>query len=177
LFGEGRRTVEASWDNCRAGFAFDGALVDLLVPGTGPAEGEAFWTALRSGPFDLRGYRDGAPWSLPETAAEVFAEGEVAAVTVSVVARPVTANCHFFSANLKLDIDPREVVSEEAFESVLAVMRFVAAAVKRQVFAVAEGGTPDHAFLRVTTEGHAEFLPRGSIKRAEQGPAADRPRE
>jgi hypothetical protein len=164
----------ASWDTCRADFAFDGALVDLLAPGTGPAEWEAFWAALRSGPFGLSGYRDGEPWPLPETAAEVFAEREVAAITVSVVSGSVTANCHFFGGDLELDIDPREVVSKEAFESVLAVMRFVAAAIKLQVFAVAEGGTPEYAFLRVTPEGHAEFLPPGSVKHAEPRVAADR---
>ena len=79
---EGRTLETASWDNCRADFAFDGALVDLLAPGTGPAEWEVFWAALRLGPFGLWGYRDGEPWPLPETAAVVFAEREVAAVTV-----------------------------------------------------------------------------------------------
>lgn len=41
----------ATWDTCWADFAFDGALIDLLAPGTGDAEWEAFWSALRAGPF------------------------------------------------------------------------------------------------------------------------------
>jgi hypothetical protein len=43
----------ASWENCRADFVFDGALVDLVAPGMGPAEWEAFWSAMRAGPFGV----------------------------------------------------------------------------------------------------------------------------
>lgn len=130
----------ATWAACRADFAFDGALVDLLAPGTGPAEWEALWADLRTGPFGLQAFLDGEPIPLPESAAWVFAEREVASVMVSVLSGTVTANCHFFGGDLELDIDPREVVTEAAFESVLAVMRFVAAAVRLPVFAVTEGG-------------------------------------
>jgi hypothetical protein len=166
--------VEASWDNLRADFAFDGALVDLLAPGSTMAEWAAFWAALRSGSFVLRGFRDGEPWPLPQTVAEVLTEREEAAVTVSVGFGPITANCHFSGGDLELDIDPREVVSAEAFESVLAVMRLVAGAVKLPVIAVAEGGSPERAFLRVTPEGHAEFLPAGSVRHAELGTSPNR---
>ena len=163
----------ATWDLCRADFAFDGALIDLLAPGTGPADWEAFWSALRAGPFGLRAFRDGEPIPLPDSAAWTFAEREVASVMVSVVAGGVTANCHFFGGDLELDIDPREVTSEAAFEAVLAVMRFVAAAVRLSVFAVAEGGTPAFAFLRVSADGQAVFLPAGSVRQAEPGAAPD----
>jgi hypothetical protein len=157
----------ATWANCRADFAFDGALVDLLVPGTGPVEWEAFWAALRSGPFELRAFREGEPIPLPETAAWIFAEREQAGVMVSVRSGTITANCHFFGGDLKLDIDPREVVDEPAFESVLAVMRFVAAALQLPVLAVAEGGSPRYAFIRVSPDGQTVFLPPGSVRHAE----------
>jgi hypothetical protein len=157
----------ATWDTCRADFAFDGALIDLLVPGTGDAEWEAFWAALRAGPFPLRALRDGEPIPLPASAAWVFAEREVASVMVSVLSGTVTANCHFFGGDLELDIDPREVATEAAFESVLAVMRFVATTVRRPVVAVAEGGTPAYAFLRVSPDGQAEFLRMGYVWHSE----------
>jgi hypothetical protein len=156
----------ATWDICCADFAFDGALIDLLVPGTGPAKWEMFWAALRTGPFGLKAFRDGEPIPLPESAARVFAERQAATVMVSVLTAGVTANCHFFGGDLELDIDPREVTSAAAFEAVLAVMRFVAAAVGLPVFAVAEGGSPTYAFVRVSPEGQAVFLPAGSIRQA-----------
>ena len=148
----------ATWGTCRADFAFDGALIDVLAPGTGDAEWEAFWLALRAGPFELRAIRDGEPIPLPESAAWIFAEQEVASVTVSVLSGTVTAICHFFGGDEILDIDPREVTSEVAFGSVPAVMRFAAAAIKLPVLAVAEAGTPEYAFLRVSPDGQAEFL-------------------
>jgi hypothetical protein len=166
--------VEAAcWDNCRDDFAFDGALVDLLAPGTGPAEWEAFWAALRAGPFGLQAFREGEPTPLPESAAWFFAEREVAPVMVSVLAGPITAHCYFLGGDLTLDIDPREVVSEAAIESVLAVMRLVAAAVRKPVFAVAEGGRPDYAFVRVSPNGQAVFLKSGSVRHGEPSATAD----
>jgi hypothetical protein len=154
--------VPATWANCRADFTFDGALIDLLVPGTGPAEWEAFWAALRSGPFELRVLREGEPIPLPESAAWIFTEyREHAGVMVSVQSGPITAHCHFFGGDLTLDIDPREVVDKKAFESVLAVMRFVAAALGLPVLAVAEGGSPQYAFVKVSPDGQAVFRPQG----------------
>lgn len=163
----------ATWDNCRADFAFDGALLDLVVPGTGDAEWEVFWSALRAGPFGLQAFRDGEPILLPNSAAWVFGEREVASIMVSVRSGTITANCHFFGGHLKLDIDPREVTSQAAFESVLAVMRFVASAVDLPTIIVAEGGTPAYAFLRVLPDGQAMFLPVGSIRHAELGGPPD----
>jgi len=90
-----------------------------------------------------------------------------------VLSGTVTANCHFFGGDLELDIDPREVVAESAFESVLAVMRFVAAAVGMPVVAVAEGGTQAFAFLRVLPDSQVEFLRAGSVRYAEPYSAAD----
>jgi hypothetical protein len=163
----------ATWDICRADFAFDGGLIDLLAPNTSAAGWETFWSALRIGPFGLRAFRDGEPIRLPESAAWVFAEREAASVMVSVLSGTVTANCHFLGGDLELDIDPREVTSEAAFESVLAVMRFVAAAVGLPVFALAEGGTLAFAFLRMSPDGQAVFLRAGSVGHAEPGPAPD----
>ena len=92
---------------------------------------------------------------------------------MSVLSGTVTANCHFFGGDLELDIDPREVVTAAAFESVLAIMRFVAVAVRLPVVAVAEGGTPAYAFLRVSPDGQAAFLRAGSVRHAEPGAAPD----
>jgi hypothetical protein len=150
----------AACDSCGADFAFERSLIDLLAPGTADGEWETFGSALRAGPFGLRAFRDGQPIPLPDSAAGVFAEREVGSGTVM-------ANCHFFGGDLKLDIDPREVPGPAAFETVLAVMRFVAAAIGRPVFAVAEGGTPLRAFLRVSPDSRPEFLRAKDVRHAE----------
>jgi hypothetical protein len=51
---------------------------------------------------------------------------------------------------------------------VLAIMRFVAAAVRLPVVAVAEGGNPANAFLQVSPDGQAAFLRAWSVRHAEQ---------
>jgi hypothetical protein len=150
---------EASWVNCQPEFAIDGSLVDLIAPGTGPAQWESFWSALRSGPYDLQAYRDGEPVPLPETAASAIAERAVASVTVQVMAGTVNINCHFFGGDLELDIDRREIVSEQNFNSVLALMRFVAASVDLPILATPEGGGVEYAFLRVSSDGRAVLIP------------------
>jgi len=167
----------ATWANCCDGFDVDvdgkltpfrptGGLVDLIAPGTGPAEWEAFWAALRTGPFGLQAYRDGSQISLPDTAAWCLSERDVASIDVSVQTGTVTADCYFFGGDLELTLDPQEVVSEQAFESVLALMRFVAAAIRLPVLAVPEGGVSQHAFLRVLPDGRAICLESGGTEHA-----------
>ncbi|MCE9532458.1 MAG: hypothetical protein K8T89_15260 [Planctomycetes bacterium] len=120
--------------------------------------------ALRDGPFTLRAFRDGEPITLPESVAWVFAEQNVASVWVSVVSGTVTAICHFYGGDAELlDIDPREVVNEAEFESVLAIMRYVVAAVGLPVVAVGEGVSPANAFLRVSPDGQAAYLRAGPM--------------
>ena len=63
-------TVEAAtWETCRADFAFDGALIDLLCPGTDPLDWEVFWAAMRTGPFGLLTFRDDELIPMPDSAA------------------------------------------------------------------------------------------------------------
>ena len=144
----------ATWESCRADFAFDGAMIELLVTGTGDEEWEAFWMAIRAGPFGLRAFRGRrADPAARVCGVGVFAERQVASVMVSVQSSTVTANCHFFGGDLELDIDSREIVNEAAFESVLAIMRFIATAVRLPVLAIVEGGAPAYAIMRVSPDG------------------------
>ncbi len=158
----------ATWDNCRADF--DREFVDLLVPDTDPAAWQAFWTALRSGPFEVQVSR--ALWESippPKSVAWIFDTQELdGSMTLAFLhAGPVSPFCCFNFAggdgdHPKLHVACEEVVSAEAFESVLAVMRFLAGALALPVLAVAELLGPEDAFIRVSADGQAEFLPSGS---------------
>ena len=123
-----------------------------------------FWAALRAGPFELKAFRDGEPIPLPLSATWALAEREAASIMVSIVVGAITANCHFFGGDLELDIDPREIIIESAFESVLDIMRFIAMSVRLPVFAVAEGGSAESAFLQMSPVGQGAYLPAGSTR-------------
>jgi hypothetical protein len=157
----------ATRDTCRADFAFAaecGAHIDLLVPGAGPAEWEAFWSALRAGPVGLRAFREDEPIPLPGSAAQVFAEDEGVSIGVWILAGNVTVTWHCICGDLKFGFDPRKAVGASAFEAVLAVMRLAAAAVRLPLLVTEEGARPESAFLRVWPDGRAEFLPAGSVR-------------
>ena len=149
----------ATWRNCGAEFGwYDGAFVDLIAFGTGLPEWESFVAALRAGPFRIACYRDGEPTHMVETAAAALAEREAANMLMSVQVDAITATCHLFGGDLELDIDPRDIASEAAFESVLGLMRFVSAAITQPVFASPENAGRKGAFLCVTPEGKATYL-------------------
>lgn len=152
------RPDAATWPNCSPYFIFDGAWVDLIAVGTDTSDWESFVAALTSGPYALRCCRDDEMIPIPESAGWALAETSLATVCLTVQTGGVSANCHFFGGDLELDIDPREVVDESAFESVLDLMRFVARAVGRPVIAAPEGGRLEEAFLRVDPNGEASFL-------------------
>lgn len=151
--------AEATWTLWQSE-DFAGAFVDLVVPEAGPTEWEMFWQALRIGPFRLQTFRDGEPVALPESTSWFISEQEIASVHVSVVADNVMMNCFFRDVEWDLDFDPREIVNETSFETMLKMMRFVAAAVSVPVFAVYEGTTDTQfAFIRISPEGEVVFLP------------------
>ena len=157
----------ATWANCQADFIFDGALIDLIVPGTNREDWETFWAALRTGPFSLHAYRDDKPISLPESVAWIMSERKLASIMVAIQVGSISVHCHFFGGDLELDIDPREIKDQVGFEFLLTIMRFVADILKKQVFAVPEGGDPEHSFLEVSPDGDCQFIPPAYGKTAE----------
>jgi hypothetical protein len=151
----------ATWAQCRSDFFFDGALVDLLAFDADATAWESLVSALKSGPFKLACFRDGEPIALPESAEWAFAERGKATVMLSILVGPLTANCHFFGGSeIELDIDPREVTSEEAFESVVKLMRFIANSTNLPVVATPEGGGRNCAFLSLGPGGDVVLVPK-----------------
>lgn len=166
----------ATWENCRADFEKE--FIDLLVPGKGLAVWEAFWAALRSGPFPVRLERKFKYLPLPRTVAWIFdlQQVEDRMITAEVPSGPVTARCFFDYAGEgedypRLSINCEEMVSAEAFDAVLAILRYLSRALAMPVFAVPEVRDPPDAFLRVSPDGQAVFLPPGPVRNPEPLPA------
>jgi hypothetical protein len=148
----------ATWDNCRSHIEGGGVFIDLTVPDSGEAGWEVLLWALKAGPFELQTFSEDDPIPLPKSAAAAFVEQrDVQPVNVAIRAGAVTANCRFFGGDIDLDIHPEQVTDAAAFESMLAIMRFVAAALRLPVFA-ASYGRYDAPFLRVSPDGTAMLL-------------------
>ncbi|MDI9238009.1 hypothetical protein QLQ15_03700 [Lysobacter sp. LF1] len=146
----------ATWDNSRAHFAPDGALIDLIVPGSGHARHwEALWTALRASSFELRATKDGVRIPLPETAACALAQRATVGVMATIDGGGMTANWHFFEGDIEVDLDPRDIGDERAFEFVLELMQTMANAIGLRVWATPEGGAVARAFLVAMRGGEA----------------------
>jgi hypothetical protein len=150
----------ATWHNCRSHIYGDGASLALMVPDSGLAGWEVLLWALKAGPFELRAFSENEPIPLPSSAAWAFTEQrDIRPVRVAVLAGAITANCRFFGGDIDLDIDPEQLTDEASFESMLAIMRIAAAALRLPVFAVSADQYTE-PFLRVSPEGAAMLLGR-----------------
>jgi hypothetical protein len=149
----------ATFEYCRNDLAFDGALIDVLVPGADTRHCELFWTSLLSMHGAVAVTRDGVSVAVPKTWSEGCVEAQDAAVTASIKVGALTVNCHFFGGELELDVDPREVNSEQAFEDLIGLMRLVSSSTGLKTLATPEGGRSEHAFICVLPDGSAMFIP------------------
>jgi hypothetical protein len=148
----------ATWDNCRSHIEGEGVFIELIVPDSREAGWEVLLWALKGGPFELLAYSEDDPIPLPESAAAAFIEQrDIQPVNVAIGAGPVTAHCRFFGGDIDLDVDAAQVEGAAAFESMLAIMRFVAGALRLPVFAVSYGKV-EEPFLRVSPDGAAMLL-------------------
>jgi hypothetical protein len=165
----------ASFELCRNDLAFDGALVDGLVPESNERHCEYFWKSLVARQHAVSVTRDGISMAVPSTWSDACAEAEGAAITASILTGALTVNCHFFGSRLEFDVDPREVASESTFGELIDFMRLVSSSTGLKTLAVPEGGKDEHAFICVLPDGSAMFIPpRGvppnkSLERTREG--------
>jgi hypothetical protein len=153
----------ATFEYCRNDVAFDGALIDVLVPGVDTRQCELFWTSLLSLHGAITVTRDGESVAVPKTWLEGSAEAQDAAVTASIKMGALTVNCHFFDGELELDVDPREVNSEQAFEDLIGLMRLASSSTGLKALATPEGGRSEHAFICVLPDGSAMYIPSRAV--------------
>ncbi len=110
------------WNRCSAVFKPDGALRDLIVNGTSVEDWGRFRWFLAGGDYTLTFYRDDEEEELPEEFSSLVEEPEIG-LLLQVDLGQVVLFCHFFGADeIELDLQPEDVNSEEALESVLNFM-------------------------------------------------------
>ncbi len=137
-----------TWQSVQSAFNVDGALRDIYICPSSESLWNEFIALVRSGTFRHEFWHGEANLDLPREFREVK-RLQLTDPTILKVFLPnlVQINCHFFcEEEIEMDIDPREVRDEGAFQSLLHFLRVVSATLKRDVRVTYENSPEDEIF-------------------------------
>ena len=111
-----------SWSEAASDFDSDDGLRDIYILNTAPEDWDkAYRFLIARYPHALR--RNGVDEDPPPDVHRLLAEAQDAATLLALDVAGIQVNCHFFTAEeIELDLDPREVVDEESFQAVTALL-------------------------------------------------------
>jgi hypothetical protein len=136
--------VDPDWRQLRSRWDEDaGALLDCYVPNTNVDDWQTVVNAVKNRwPWSYS--EDGATTSMPEHMPDVFDRSSQVAVLWRVSLTPsVYANCHFFDVHeIEFDLDPREIVGQDALDAFCCFVQTVGRELARSVGVGVEGGPP-----------------------------------
>ena len=140
------------WTECSDAFHRDGSLRDIYVHGTTVQTWERFLSFLASSPYELEYQSDGESKAIPLNAATVFADGEHSHNLIIRLGQ-LDVCCHFFIPDeIELDIDPREVGSQQDLDAIMRLMSDIGSLLRLDVILTEENG-PDYVWFKYS---HAE---------------------
>jgi hypothetical protein len=129
----------ANWNSVRKKFKIDGSLRDLYVCGTELHDWQIFLDFLRISKMTFIFTIDGIPRDLPRNINDVIILRNNSPLSLQIVIDGnITLNCHFFLTNddtdpIELDVDPKEIQSEESFNSLWSFISKVGIKLKKKV--------------------------------------------
>lgn len=120
-------------------FDCDGSLRDIYVVSISRDDWNKFLTLARSDEYRVSFWINGVPAPIPSDVKGVFYPEMNAGLLLEIDMSSVRLNCHFFlESELELDLDPREVNSDEKAEAVLTFMSQLGRALGKEVLMTAE---------------------------------------
>jgi hypothetical protein len=123
-----------TWDLVKPWFAPDGALRDIYVHDTSRSDWQALIAGLATWGYPTHWAIDGRDASPRASADAAFAASEHAAVLLRIDVASVKLHCHFFTADeIELDLDPKQVHDQSAFDAVLTFLRRLGDSLKKPV--------------------------------------------
>ena len=144
------------WEKAKAAFYCDGSLRDVYVRNTTIEDWNRFlaYASQQSASY----YVDGALLPLHYQASEIFEERDRKARLLAINLGKVVLNCHFFTVDeLELDIDPKQVTSNHAFDAVFQALTDIGKTLKKDVILTDENA-PTSEWLRYeATSGTLKF--------------------
>lgn len=111
-----------SWLEAASDFDRSDGLRDIYILDTTPEDWDkAYRFLIARYPHVLR--RNGIEEDPPAHVHRILEEAQDAATLLALDVAGLQVNCHFFTAEeIELDLDPREVVDEESFQAVTALL-------------------------------------------------------
>lgn len=128
------------WETCKQDFDWDldGGWRDIYVLSTTLDDWRAFYCLLRQN-YQLEYFVDSSPQALPATIEEIIATHKDASPLLRFRVDSILICCHFFFPNeIEVDIDPREIASQENLNALLGFMRQVGDVVSKRVILTPE---------------------------------------
>lgn len=118
----------------------NGSLRDIYVHDTTIGDWRSAWAWLRAKGYPLYYSVDGQARQLPEDPQAALSLRKTAATLLSIHIAGVQVNCHFFGIDdLEMDIDPKQVSSEETLEALFNFLLGLASVLDKRVDLTHEG--------------------------------------
>ncbi len=125
------------WDQVRSDLVWDGSWRDIYIKGTTLEDWNQLLSVVR-GTTQYQYWVDGELTPLPTVATNIFSTQRHVKL-LSIWVGGVQLNCHFFAeGEIELDLDPRQVTSEESFDALRQFMEQLAIALQRSILLTPE---------------------------------------
>ncbi len=139
------------WEQHRELFAWDGNWLDIYVFDTTMSDWQRLLDALRASSYELRYSVDGETEAqIPGLVEAIFARRSEASVTLSIDARQLWLNCHFFIADaIEFDLGPRVIDGQPRLDRLVQFIDLLLGALGKEVLLTPEN-LPERPLWRFT---------------------------
>lgn len=145
------------WKECKKAFYVDGSLRDIYVQNTTATDWGKFLDLVSS--LKTASFRDGEPDNLPTQVAEIFEGTGEASLLLQIDLGKVKLNCHFFTIDeIELDVDPKEVTSQQELDAVIDVLVDVGKSLNKDVILTDENSPNSRWFVYEYSTEKVKFI-------------------
>jgi len=134
------------WDEYKIEFISDGSLRDIYIKDIDLDDWQAFIDILRSMDLELKYEVDGKVSNLTEFIKDIVLDCERSHL-LRILLDEISINCHFFMSNeIELDLDPKEIDSEDKAKIIFNFMSEIGNTLKKEVTLAPENEEKEYIF-------------------------------
>ncbi len=160
--------------NYEEAFDCEGSLRDIYVESISRDDWNKFLKLAKSDKYRPSFWINGGPALIPSNLNELFYPQMDASLLLEIDVSGVKLNCHFFLDNeLELDLDPREVTSDEKAEAILAFMSQLGRVLGREVVMTAENRSTAVIFRYDPSVDNVTYVAPSSTKSEQKSGSTD----